>query len=166
MKYVVECRPDEALVASLTTLRPRRIVHRSGKPEVLKYVRRTEETIGVIDDDPSSIQPPMLQQLQEFESMPHLNLKRSRFPNGNVIITLTPRLEEWILDDCRRAGITMEHYGLPSDSEAFHDIVNQRLNNFARLISDLRNGSERLQRLTDWLQHLPRDLSVPSPRES
>jgi hypothetical protein len=152
MIYVVECKPDEALISLLLPQARRQIMHRSGKPEVLKFVRRVDNTVGMIDEDPSSIQPPLLGQLVESESEPSLGLKRSRFSNNNSVITLSPRLEDWVLTDCRRAGIQPEGYGLPRDSEAFHDMVNQRLDNFSRLISDLRQQSTRLDRLASWLR--------------
>ena len=152
MNYVVECRPDEALMSLLLPTR-QHVIHRSGKPEVLKFVKKTEGTLGMIDEDPSSIQPPLLGQLQEVESSSHLGLKLSKFSAARLVVTLSPRLEEWVLDECRRMGVPLTRYNLPSDSEAFHDIVNQRLDNFSRLISDLKNNrSERLQKLSDWLQ--------------
>ena len=152
MNYVVECRPDEALLSLLLPSR-QHVIHRSGKPEVLKFVKKTEDTLGMIDEDPSSIQPPILSQLQELESSSQLGLKLSKFSDARRVITLNPRLEEWVLDECRRMDIPLTRYNLPTDSEAFHDIVNQRLDNFSRLVSDLRSGgSERLRKLSDWLQ--------------
>ena len=108
-------------------------------------------SVGLIDDDPSSVQPPLLGQLTEMEAQPTLGLKRSMFSNGNVVITVSPRLEEWVLDDCRHNGISPEREGLPRDPEAFHDIVNHRLDNFSRLLSALRPNSERLDVLSNWL---------------
>lgn len=151
MSYVVECLPDEALVRLVSPRTIMRIRHRSGKPEVLRYVRRFEQSIGVIDEDPSSIQPPLFDQLVELESQPDLGLKRYRFSNGNIVIILSPRLEEWVLTDCRRNGVNPESYGLPRDPEAFHDLVNQRLGNFNRLVSGLMHNSGRLEKLSSWL---------------
>ncbi len=151
MSYVVECLPDETLVRLVSPRTIIRVQHRSGKPEVLKFVRRTQGSVGVIDEDPSSVQPPLLGQLIEIESRTTLGLKRSRFSNGNVVITVSPRLEEWVLTDCRHNGISPEQYGLPRDPEAFHDLVNQRLDNFNRLLLDLMHDSERLETLSNWL---------------
>ena len=151
MSYVVECLPDEALIRLVSPRTVIRIRHRSGKPEVLKYVRRFEDSVGLIDEDPSSIQPPLYDQLIEQETRHDLGLTRSRFSNGNAVVILSPRLEEWVLTDCRHNGINPELYGLPRDPEAFHDLVNQRLDNFKRLVSDLMHNSGRLQRLSSWL---------------
>lgn len=154
MNYVVECRPDEVLLSLLLPGR-QRVIHRSDKPEVLKFVKKTEGTIGMIDEDPSSIQPPLLGQLQMMESRSDLGLKLSKFSNARLVITLSPRLEEWLLDECRRMDVPLTRYNLPSDSEAFHDIVNQKLDNFSRLISDMRNKkSRRIRKLSDWLQYI------------
>lgn len=153
MKYIVECSPDESLVVSLTEGFRRPVVHRSNKPEVLKYLVKSPDARGLIDEDPLSIQPPLMRELKEIDYLEHLGLRRSKFPNGNAVIVLCPRLEEWTLGTCRELNVRPESYNLSSQISVFRGVINQRIENFGRLISALKDHSERLQTLSKWLRN-------------
>ncbi len=66
----------------------------------------------------------------------------------SYIIMLRPRLEEWILEACKEAGIDPQDYDLPRDPDKFHQIVNIRFNEFSKLLRDLyAKNAKRLMAL-------------------
>lgn len=150
MRFVVECKPDEALLRSLLSNQRSEVIHQINKPEVLKLVNKPGEAMGMVDADPDSIQPPIVSSLAEIESLPHLGLSLSTFPNHNKIVTITPRLEDWVLAASAQNGVNVERFGLPRNPESFHRIVNQRQANLLKLLPTLIQN-ERLQKLSEWL---------------
>ena len=53
----VECKPDRTLIQFLLEHFPAEIVHSGSKPGVCKKLEKNQNCIGLIDEDPESIQP-------------------------------------------------------------------------------------------------------------
>ena len=111
MKYLAECKPDTLLVKLLTG---QAVDHRGGKARLIKMmIRSSEQSKGLIDEDPQSPQPPLIKRFRLLHDEQTLRLKVYEDENGNKLIMLSPSPEEWILGSAREAGLMLESYGLP-----------------------------------------------------
>lgn len=61
---------------------------------------------------------------------------------------------EWVLRAAQEAGKDVKGYGLPEDGEALHLHINAKLDEFERLVTDLK-GSRRLKTLRRLLKRAP-----------
>lgn len=150
----VECNPDLALVQSLTNVTRREIIHElKGKGEICNRLRRRTNCTAMLDEDPSSGQPRYLKEailLGDFSGYSIIVLRHD--PNGNRLILLRPRLEEWILKAATEARIDVRKYDLPDDAIKLHGEINISLDKFENLLEDLKNSSNRLKTLKRLLE--------------
>lgn len=93
-KYVVECDNDKTLVQELLNIRSGRIHHALGKTNVLKVLQKSENSLGLIDEDPESHQPPMLRSIQVNYIGNGIKVGQFR---SNKLVILCPELEEWVV---------------------------------------------------------------------
>ena len=157
----VECKPDYALVSRLMSASRQKIEHSANKSAVLaKLVRRKgvpnyENSLGMIDEDPRSYQPSTMKEFAEAENSSEceIGLLHYRWLNNNVLV-LRPRLEEWIIESAREAGISMADYGLPNEPEALHQIINLNIDKFESLIDALKTRSGRIKELMRCIEEL------------
>lgn len=160
--YIVECDPDVILVSTLASISRRRVVHAGGKAQVLrKLIRKYRDSIGMIDQDPHSIQPRKF--LQRFEEINNHNSERNKLKilhhnsRNNRLIVLCPRLEEWIIETSREANIRLNRYNLPNNPEKLHAIINIKTERFQRLVEDMmQSSSNRVRALRDLLRERTR----------
>lgn len=142
-----ECKPDSTLVKMLG-MPKKQIIHQQGKPEVCKQLAKRENWIGLVDEDPFSVQPPYLKNLQVKENSPNYGLKILSDPSkNNDLFILCPRLEEWIIKATEEAGIDIKRYNLPDDGEKLHKVINIDLRKFEKLVKDLKGKSKMLEAL-------------------
>lgn len=148
----VECKPDFALVKSVTKIPKREIVHEINKPEVCKRLGRQRNYKGLVDEDPSSPQPPYVRKMNLENNLPKDELKvLYDGPRDNRLIVLCPRLEEWILKAAREANLNMKKYSLSNTPEKLHREINLNLDKFERLLEDLKD-TKRLKTLKKLLE--------------
>jgi hypothetical protein len=148
MTYIyTECKPDSTLVMILG-IPKKQIIHLQGKPEVCKQLEKRENLLGMVDEDPFSVQPSYLKRLPVKEDLPTCGLKiLNDTSKNNDLIILSPRLEEWILKAVEEAGIDIKRYNLPNDEEKLHKEINTDLRKFERLVNDLKGKSKMLEAL-------------------
>jgi len=154
--YLVECKPDEALVKTLTSTSRKNIKHAGNKPELLKTLsEHCTNTKAIIDEDPGTNQPPRLQKFKEKQDLTAYKLKiLHQKSKNNTVIILRPALEEWILDASKEAKIDPQEYGLPKDPTKLHQQINIQIDKFQKLVQDLAK-SKRLKTLRT---HLTRNI--------
>jgi hypothetical protein len=145
--YRVECDPDVALVNSLTSVPERRIMHHHGKNELLRKLLKQNDSVGVIDKDPLSIQPTVY--LQRFHVLNYsdsdgIEILHHRQGHNRLII-LYPRLEEWVIESSRRVNISLRDYNLPTNGNELHEVINFKIKRFEELLDDLKQSSERVK---------------------
>jgi len=152
--FIVECDPDLALVETLATPSRRRNKHAGGKTIVIRNLMRTyENSVGMIDEDPGSIQPNDLQRFTETNRLQREQIRiRHHNQRNNRLIVLCPKLEEWILGACTEAGIDIRDYNLPNNPNQLHEIINVRINRFRQLVDDLMKRSNRVRALQTSLR--------------
>jgi hypothetical protein len=149
-----ECKPDSALVKTLG-ISKKQIIHVGNKPEVCKRLEKDKNCIGLVDEDPSSFQPPYLKKLQEKENLSDCGLKiLNDNAKNNDLIILCPRLEEWVLEAIKQAEVDIKKYNLPADSKKLHDKINLVLDKFEMLIKDLKEKSKMIKALEKAIKEL------------
>ncbi len=79
------------------------------------------------------------------------DLKILHDEKNNRLIVVCPRLEEWLLETAKLAGIKITSYGLPSDAEKLHERININLKKFEKLLNNLKNNN-RMKTLKRLLQ--------------
>lgn len=109
--------------------------HKSG---VLSSLVKRRDIIGLVDQDPSNTQsrPKTMDQFVLTESKYAVERYHHQ-SNGNQLIVLCPNLENWIIDAAKASNTDLTKFSLPNKASALHRIINSRLPNFERLISDL-----------------------------
>lgn len=147
--YKVECDADVALVCCLAGVSKKRIMHHSGKNEVLKKLLRGNDSVAMIDKDPSSIQPThYLQHFQSISFSENNGIEVLHNASGhNRLIILYPRLEEWIVESARRVDINLGDYNLATNGNELHAEINDKINRFEELLDDLKAPSNRIRTL-------------------
>jgi hypothetical protein len=136
MSLYVECKPDETLAFALGI--PRRDVeHSLNRPGVCAQLARRNGAIGMVDEDPDTAPQPYMKTLAE-ETWEH-SIRVLRDPQrNNRLVVISPRLEEWLVQSAKSAGLKMTDFGFESDSGLhLHREINQRLDNLKRLIEAL-----------------------------
>lgn len=151
MKHVhVECLPDEYLVKRLGIPR-RNITHHQGKSRVFHVLSKNSNQVAMVDEDPGSVKTSYEKRLVFSEEIE--GIKCYLDGRGNRILYLTGKLEDWVISVCRKEGTLMSSYGLPERPNDLHEIINHRLPNFEKLLTELvGKGSPALDALKNWLQ--------------
>jgi len=150
----IECKPDLALVKSLTNVTRRGITHEfKGKGEICNQLRKQTNCKGLLDEDPSSRQPRYVQEARLENDFPEHDIKVLHHSStNNRLIVLRPRLEEWVLKAAREASIDVRKYDLPTDAARLHREINIRLDKFEKLLEELKDSSSRLKTLKRLLE--------------
>ena len=149
----VECRSDVALVRGVTGVSRRGVGHEGGKGEVCNRLRKKNDCIGMVDEDPASGQSAYIREARLEQELPEHGIRVLHHDaTRNRIILLCPRLEEWILDAAHAAGVSVTSYGLPNDARRLHGEININLARFGNLLEALKGSSGRLKTLKGLLQ--------------
>lgn len=148
---LVECKPDERLIR-LLGVPCSRIRHEGSKGDLCNRLRREENHIAVIDEDPASAQPSYLRNARLIEENHGVRVLEDP-QRGHRILMLCPRLEGWILQVARRNGIRPEDHRLPPDEEKLHEEINLRPQRFEDLIRGLlERKCPELDYLRRWIR--------------
>ena len=141
-KVFLEGKTDFAFVRALGISRKNARVLDS-KGEVCNYLAKHSEVIGLVDEDPGYTPSKYLQKLQK-EELEHDLLLYLDSKNNNKIIALRPRLEEWLIKVCKKAGVKMNdpnnpkyELKLPNRPKELHDFLPQHLGQLEKLVAHL-----------------------------
>ena len=132
---LLECSPDEALARKLGCAR-RGLRHLAGKSRICTYLSESESNIGLIDEDPKTVQPPYLDDLQLESEQHEIRLYRDAARNHRLVV-LCPRLEEWLIRTTELAGIALADFGLSNRGNDLHREINSRISNVQKLLDEL-----------------------------
>ncbi len=156
----VECDPELVLVKTLLMTRNAEVKHDYGKSRVCAQLRNSNNSKGVIDEDPGSQMEPYFRSLQEITihgNQHQLNLRAFKDnPKNNVLLLLCPKMEEWILSACTESSINIGDFNLPYTASELHDRLTlsrkHNMNDFQRLLETLLQiNSPRLRILRTLL---------------
>lgn len=146
----VECLPDQALVTALG-ISAEKVEHSHGKSDICQKLQRHGGAKGLVDEDPSARQPSYLLRLQKRQAMHGFTILDDP-SNRNMVLVLSPRLEEWVAEAASKAGVSLASYDLPVDPGELHKVVNHRIGKFQKLIHDLRKKSSMIQEMERLLR--------------
>jgi hypothetical protein len=147
----LECKPDEALVVTLG-IPGKEIEHTSGKGSVCKKLEKSKHSKGLVDEDPSSIQPSYIKKLKTLSNKHYIKLLYDKNAE-NYLIILCPNLEVWILNATRDAEINIKNYNLPDNADELHKILNTKIGKFTNLLQTLiKEKSRMLKTLEDFIK--------------
>jgi len=150
MKQVhVECLPDERFVSKLGFTK-KQITHHSGRSRIFKTLSKTENQFAIIDEDPGSGRSSYEAKLilkEEFNGIKYYTDK-----SGNKIFILKDKLEDWIINACKRTNIKISDFNLPVNPADLHSVINNKLDNFDKLIDELfKKKNPAILKLKKWL---------------
>jgi len=145
----VECLPDEALVKKLGFAR-KMVTHHFGKSRVFNKLKSVTNHLAMVDEDPGSSKSDYEKGLIKENEFNGLTLFKDK--SGNKILQLRIKLEDWIIEQCKISGIKVTDLGLPVNSSELHDVINQRIDSFEKLIDRLlEKNNPGIERLRKWL---------------
>lgn len=144
----VEGTADRTLAWKLGVERGQ-IIWANGKGGVLTQLVRRRHCHGLVDEDPGTPQPSLLNRMAEIttDELRRLGLRIYRHGDrGNTLIVLCPKLEDWLIEAAQGVGVRMDdrRYALYTNAN--------------RLRDELKIHPERLHPVLDDL------LSAQSPR--
>lgn len=141
MTFLVEDAPHKSLLCSLRIPR-RSILVMGAKGNVIKKLRDRPGDVGIVDEDPWSIQT----QSHELYNYPvvergeGLQLRARRGSGGQRLIVLCPIVENWLIDRARACEIDPRQYYLPSSAKELKDLLHyEEKDGFGRFLDELRD---------------------------
>ena len=136
MSLFIECKSDETLAFALGVPR-RNIEHALGRASVCGQLAKRTGVVGMVDEDPDAIAPLYLRNLEEQNRKNGVRVLLDKERNNRVII-LSPRLEEWLVQATKSAGLKLTDFGFESDNGVqLHSEINQRLGSLEKLVKAL-----------------------------
>lgn len=138
---LLECSPDEMLARKLGCAR-RDFRHFAGKSRICKYLIESNSDIGLIDEDPKTVQPQYFEDLKLSSEEHEVRLYQDHARNHRVVV-LRPRFEEWLIRTTELSGIAMADFGLSDRSNELHREINSRLSNLEKLLEHLIHMQNR-----------------------
>ena len=149
---VIECNNDEFLIKSFGFSR-KEISHQRCKGEVIKKVGKLSAAIGIIDEDPQSIQPGDLKKYKVIRAQGDLKLFTGRNDKSKKIILISPYLEHWIINRTKSNKINVKYYNLPVNPKKLHDIPHlERNKGFQKLLRELIESDVEFKCLKNWIK--------------
>lgn len=147
----IECLPDETLLKKLGYTR-KQVEHHQGKARVLGKIRSLRDQVGLIDEDPQSALHPYEHALVIQEVAHGVTYKLDPQKNNKVFV-LRVKLEDWIISACQNSQIDIRTFGLPHRPNDLHDVINNRIPAFQRLLDALLAANNpHLGTLSAWLR--------------
>jgi hypothetical protein len=147
----LECDSDKAFVRALGILK-KEIVCADGKGNVCNNLEKNMYSVGLVDEDPLSAKPNYMDKLRIQLNENNIKLFFDE-KNKNFLIVLYPRLEEWILEVAKNAGIDPTKYSLPDNVKQFRRQLNVRLDKkFGEFVQDLKDKSQVVRKLEEFLR--------------
>lgn len=139
MKVLVECSADEAVLRTLGVPK-KQLSHFGGKDKLITQLKDVPGAVGMVDEDPDSIQHPDLKaSYRRAESAEGLRLMTRQGTGGQRLVVICPKLEDWLIERAKSSGIRPEDYGLPSDPDRLHSIPRyEQKEGFRRFLAELK----------------------------
>ena len=133
----IEGKPDRVLAHCLG-IKKRFTQNARYKKGVLKRVAIESNVLGIVDQDPLTIQNYRRDMLefQKLDSKYSVELNYHQSTKSKLIV-LCPELESWILKAAKASKVDVKKFNLPNKASALHSTINNRLPNFERLVNEL-----------------------------
>jgi len=151
MKQIhVECNPDETLVLKLG-FGKRNITHHQGRSRIFNALTRVSGHLAMVDEDPGCARSDYENSLRLVEESDFTRCYTDC--SNNTIVVLKGKLEDYIINTCRKHHIDITGFGLPDNAKNLHGVINNKLSNFMKLANYLiREGNPELVQLKRHLR--------------
>ncbi len=144
-----ECYSDEELIKKLLPdITKKDMEHKHGKGNVLNWIFRMNNSIGMVDKDYIT---PKYKEMEEVEISEYFKYSVFKTSNNNYVIELDPKLEGWVLRVSRLEKVDVRDFGFSRDENEFHGRVNIRIDKFKQLL-DVLLSSDHLLCLKELFQ--------------
>ncbi len=154
MRYIVECKPDKLLIKFLINVPKKSIVHAANKTEVIKTLLKiSDDAIGIIDEDPWSLQPSHLKKFELKKNFSNYGLSiLHENQTKKKLVIIKPRLEDWLLRAGKESGVSFKRYKLPETGKDLHKVINTNLEKLQTTLNELlKSKNARLFKLKEIL---------------
>jgi len=151
MIFLVEDAPHKSLLCSLGISR-KCILVMGAKGNVIKKLKDRPGDVGIVDEDPDSVQTQSheLANYQEIERGEGLQLRARRGSRGQHLIVLCPKVEDWLIDRAEMCGIDPKQYHLPDTAKELKDLLHYEEKEwFHRFVAEL--GGRDISLLRRWV---------------
>jgi len=154
MMYLVECYADELFLCNLLPNIANNIEHTGSRSKIIKKIDNGKCIYkALIDEDPDSIQDERLNSYSMSFANKFIKVYKAK---GSIILTLRPRIEEFLLNIARAVNIDPKDYNLPDNGEELHKILgNQRVkqnNNTKNFINNIVNSNHSaIQKIKNYM---------------
>jgi hypothetical protein len=152
MKVLVECNADEIVLRNIGVAK-KQLFHFGGKDKLITRLRNLPGAVGVVDEDPDSIQhPDLTASYRQAESAEGLRLLARQGSGGQKLVVICPKLEDWLIARATSSGIRPEDYGLPGDPDRLHSIPRyEQKEGFLRFLEELKKRDSGIHFLRQWI---------------
>jgi hypothetical protein len=152
MKVLVECDADEVVLRNLGVPR-KHLFHFGGKDKLINRLKQLPGAVGVVDEDPASIQHPDLKaSYRQAKSAEGLRLLTRQGSGGQRLVIVCPKLEDWLINRAKLSGIRPEKFTLPSDPDRLHGIPRyEQKEGFRRFLAELKEQDKGMHLLRRWI---------------
>ncbi len=153
MKVLVEGDADTFLVRFLG-IPKKDVLHAGCKGEVVKRLKDRPGDMGIVDEDPGSIQTQCreLANYEEVDGDEGLRLFRRKGSGGQGLVVVCPRLEDWLIQRAQACGVDLQRYHLPNTARKLHDIPHyEQKDGFRRFLAELSDRDRGMSLLRQWV---------------
>ncbi|MEO0119886.1 MAG: hypothetical protein ABIK40_01290 [candidate division WOR-3 bacterium] len=124
------------------------IRHLSGRGKFFSQIKEGKEKkkyLALLDEDPQTDSPTQKLLLKVgFELVEEKEgIKLFKDKDKNLVITLSPDLEEWIYNVAKKEGIKLSDFGFSDNPESFPDEAKVSPSKFQQLIHNLLNKKNK-----------------------
>lgn len=145
----IECLPDAYLIMKIG-FTSKYITHHQGKSRVFHILSQNSDQLAMVDEDPDSVKTIYEQSLELQEELE--GIKYFLDKSDNKIFFLKVKLENWIINICKKEKIKLTRFGLPERPDDLHDVINYKLPNYDKLLNELiRRKNPSILKLKSWL---------------
>lgn len=151
----VECFNDE-LFLKIIGVPKKSIKHVAGKSNVIRHLLKIDaNSIGIIDEDPNSIQPKQLEDFDIVNSEYTIKLLGYKGIPEKIIIMIPDFLENWLLKRAEINEIDPTSFNLPKSGNELHKISNlHKKMKFEKFLSKLAQVDDEIKIIQNWLREI------------
>lgn len=134
---VVEGIPDAELM-KLFGFTTKLITKEGSKGNVCNRLEKSQNTLGVVDEDPTSEGIPSYLKILEQKCEAHNLIHLFDSKRQNTVVMICPNLEEWLSKVVKDEKIDIKKdFGLPDTGKELHKVINREIPKFQKLIAHL-----------------------------
>jgi len=153
MIFLAEDAPHKSLLQSLGI--PRKgILLLGSKGNVIKSLRDRPGDMGMVDEDPESIQtqPRELANYQEVDRGEGLRLLARKGHTNQKLVVLCPRIEDWLIQRAKLCDIDPTRYYLRSTPKELKELIHyEQKEGFRRFLEELNERDNGMHLLRRWV---------------